>query len=966
MQSLWRRVGGGVRVVLVMLFIFSRASTAHAQNAQITGVAKDQSGGVMPGVTMTAKNLATGLTRSEVTDGTGNFRLVALPPGTYTITAEIQGFNTETRPNIILTIDETATIDFTLKPATVAERVTVTSASPVVDVTRSDVGTELTTQQIQDLPIAARRWIDMAMLTPASSQDQIRGQFYRGNVSIGAGVTNFFSTGNLVDGVSNTWVEQGESRQNFPMDGIQEFKVSTSSYKAEYGLATGGVVNIVTKSGSNDLHFGGFLFYRNAAMTAQQYFQSAMAPHSRYQDGGTIGGPLVKDKLHYFFTYERTDENVYNSVSTPAWPQYSGTYQSKQYRWTYLGRVDAQPKDGQSLFFRFAQEYEYRPELTVGGTTIPSSSFDFSVPRTSAVGGQTWVINARALNEFRLQYAYSKYEVAPPGSHGSWDAGYFGSDRVNLCTPVFQYPSVTVGGCGNSQMGPEHRYQVKDDFAYQLPAWLGRHQLKTGADFSYVPFQEDSLGSPLGIWTFPLDQVYDSSNPRTWPTQYTQSLPTYANLPSKYYGLYVQDDWEPTRGLTFNLGLRYDRQLGAYGDYLNNDLTLTGQLLGAQAAQAPLTVPFIDTGVRGNAKNFGPRVGFAWDPARDDRMNVHAGWGIYYDNMRTLQLGGEITWPQAQQIIISHPSYPDPLQGQSRSAFLSTAPPNIQIMANDLRSPYSRSFTGGVTRELTRDVGIDADFTYVNRFADGNVGGNFGYVDINLPDPTTGKRPYPQYGRVQQLQSVGQSTYRALLLKLDKRFSHRWSALVSYTLAVARDQPIANALGGVYGFSQEDGYSLADRRHVLRASGTMQLPYGLQASAILDLRSSLPFNPATNIDINKDGYAADVPPGVPFRSGCRDLNLSAVNAFRGTFNLQPVSTVACSGYQDIDLRFSKSFAFQNHRFELIGQLFNITNRANFGPPVSNPLSATFGQVNQILQYINAPSRQGELAIRFQF
>ena len=149
-------------------------------------------------------------------------------------------------------------------------------------------------------------------------------------------------------------------------------------------------------------------------------------------------------------------------------------------------------------------------------------------------------------------------------------------------------------------------------------------------------------------------------------------------------------------------------------------------------------------------------------------------------------------------------------------------------------------------------------------------------------------------------------------------------------------------------------------------SGTVQLPWTVQLSAILDLRSSLPFNPGTTVDINKDGYAADVPSGVALRSGCRDLNLSAVNAYRATFGLAPVDTVACPSYQDVDLRLSKSIPFQGHRFELIAQLFNLTNHTNFATPVSNPLSKTFGQVNQILPYINAPSRQGEIAVRFEF
>jgi outer membrane receptor protein involved in Fe transport len=940
--------------------LFACASDLYAQNAQVTGQVKDSSGGVIPGAAVTAKNQANGLIRSETTDAGGNYRLVALPPGTYTVSTELQGFSAETRPDIVLNIDQTATINFTLKPASVSETVTVSGESPVVDVTRSDVSTAMSTQQIQDLPVAARRWIDMAMLTPGTSQDAIRGQFYRGNVSIGAGVTNFYSTGNVVDGVNNTWAEQGEPRQNFPMDAIEEFKVSTSAYKAEYGLATGGVLNVVTKSGTNDLKFSGFFFYRNAGMTEKQFFQTVNPPYSRYQDGGSIGGPIVKNKIHYFFTFERTDENLYNTVNAPAWPEFAGTFQSQQYRWTYLGRVDDQISQGQSLFFRFAKEYEYRPALTVGGVVTPSNSFDFSVPRTSAVAGHTWVINARALNDVRFQYAFSKYEVAPPNSHGSWDPGYFGPDRTNFCQTQFNYPSIQIGGCGASQMGPEHRYQFKDDFSYQLPEFHGRHQLKVGFDYSYLPFDEDSINAPLGTWTFPLDKPYDANNSATWPTQYTQSLPNYANLPTKYYGLYVQDDWEVANGLTVNVGVRYDRQLGSFNEDVNHLMSLIGDKLGPQFATFPVNVPFIDTSQRGDRNNVGPRVGFAWDPARNGATNIHAAYGIYYDNMRTLVNAGELTWPQTQQIIISKPAFPDPLQGKSRSAFLSTAPPNITFMDNRAQNPDSRSFNLGLTRQLTQGVGLTADFTMVNRYHDRSN------VDINLPDPVTRVKPYPQFGRVTELASVMNTSYRALLVKLDKRMSNHWSGLVSYTLSAAKDQPIANDLGGTYGFIREDGYSLADRRNKLVVSGTLQLPWDMQVSAIVDLRSAVPFNPSGSRDLNNDGYTADTPIGVGFRTGCRNLNLDAVNAYRSANKLSTVDSVACPGYQDTDIRLSKAFLMQGHRLELIAQLFNITNHANFGPPVSNPLSATFGQVNQIASYINAPSRQAELAIRFLF
>src|SRR5499427_6532423 len=328
------------------------STAASAQNAQITGTVKDSSGGIIPGATITARNGETGLTRVAVTDNNGDFRLPSLTPGRYSVSTELSGFSTETRPDIILIIDQTAIIHFVLKPAAVSETVTVTGESPIVDVTRSDVSTSVSTQQIQDLPVASRRWIDLAMLTPGTSQDNIRGFFYRGNVNIGAG-TREYSNGFIVDGVNNTWAEMGEPRQNFAMDAIQEFKVSTSNYKAEYGLATGGLLTVVTKSGTNKMHSSALLFFRHSDLTAEEYPQLQLdrqqgvpdgtnkPPYHRYQYGGTVGGPIIQNKTHYFVAYEGTNEQQNFTINTHGvWPDQDKVYPSKQNRWTYNVKID--------------------------------------------------------------------------------------------------------------------------------------------------------------------------------------------------------------------------------------------------------------------------------------------------------------------------------------------------------------------------------------------------------------------------------------------------------------------------------------------------------------------------------------------------------------------------------------------------------------------------------------------------
>lgn len=948
-----------LRGALIVSLLLLGAAPALAQNAQISGTLKDDTGGVLPGASVTARNQDTGLVRTAVTEGAGTYRLQALPPGTYTVTAELAGFSTQERRNLVLVIDQSAVADFQLKTATISETVTVTGEAPIVETRTSTVATAITSAQIQDLPVASRRWIDLAMLTPGVSQDNIRGFFYRGNVNIGAG-TREYSNGFLVDGVNNTWAQMGEPRQNFAMDSIREFKVQQSTYKAEFGLATGGVLNVVTRSGTNDFSGSGFTFFRDQALTAKTVFEAARPDFRRWQYGGTFGGPIRKDRTHFFSAIERTDENQFFTVNTVGrFPTYDGTYVSDQYRWTYSVRMDHQLSGSQMVFLRAAQEIEYRPIITSGGRVHPTASFDFAVPRDSYVAGHTWVLNPRLINDFRVQYAYSKYEVAPPYSHGSWEPGDFGPDRLGYCTPVFNYPSLQLGGCGNSQMGPEKRFQVKNDLAWTLGE---SHQIKLGADLSVISFRSDSLGSPRGSWTFPRDAVYDPNDRSTWPTQYTNSLPTFAEIPIRHFATYVQDDWRLAPTLTLNVGLRYDVQFGSYNENLPDLLGRIGNKLGSRFATYPVTVPFHQgADARGDRNNFGPRVGASWDVNGDGRTNVHVGYGLFYDNMRTLQNFGELTWPQALTIIINNPSYPDALQGRSRDEFVSTAPPNINVMDNANVSPYAHQFSGGVQKMLGSHFAIGADIIVVDRKSDRDT------VDLNLPNQTTRVKPYPQFARVNYWQPTADNRYRALLAKFEKRMSNRYQYLISYTLSKSEDDSFQNVYGDRYGYVKETFPGLADRRHRLVMSGIVQGPWGLQMSLIGDFRSSLPMNPTSSIDINNDGYTNDIPAGVTRFSGCRDLNLSAINTFRQSRGLAPVSDVSCPGFANVDLRLSKVFTlFGGHNMEFIGQLFNIANRANYNVPNNNITAATFGQSTSLLPNINAPSRQVEFAVRYRF
>jgi hypothetical protein len=442
------------------------------------------------------------------------------------------------------------------------------------------------------------------------------------------------------------------------------------------------------------------------------------------------------------------------------------------------------------------------------------------------------------------------------------------------------------------------------------------------------------------------------------------------------YAGYLQDDWQVSDGLTFNLGLRYDLQLGSFNENVPDLLGKIQDKLGRDGV-FPFDVSVFPQprATRGDRNNFGPRAGVAWDPASNGVMNIHAAYGLFYDNMRTLQNFGELTWPQAKTITIQSPSFPDPFGGRSREAFLSNTPPTVTVGSNGQVNMYAHQLNVGVNRMLTRDLALTADVSTVYRYGDRDS------VEINIPGQTTRQRPYPPFVRVNFWQPTADNSYKALLLKVDKRMSNHYQTLLSYTLSKADDNSFTSALADRYGFTKVERPGVADRRHRLVASGIVGLPYEMQVSAIGDFRSSLPFGPVTSgLDLNNDtlfGTAiatSDLPPGVIPNSGCRSLDLDAINAFRTARNLTRVSQVDCPGFTNIDLRFSKFFRFGRSRAELIAQLFNIFDRANFNTPNNNIGSGDdattgrplFGTVTSLLPNINAPSRQAEFAIRFQF
>jgi hypothetical protein len=957
-RSKWNEIGTKLGVSLAMLALAAGIAFAQGGEADIIGTVTDSSGAVIPTAQVTLTNVETGVART-VTTQDGQYIFSPVSPGTYNISVKATNFQTQSITHLLINIGVHLTQDVVMKVGNSEQTVEVSGAVPVVDTSSQSVAGIVDQEQITTLPINTRQYLNLALLEPGTSQDATR-TFYN-NVQVGGG-GYFYANGFMIDGVRNTWAEQGEPRQNFPEGAVQEFKVYVNQYPAEYGLYMGGLVVVATKSGTNNFHGEVFEYWRNEALNRDNQFQQAAEkaehtgnPFNRNQYGGDIGGPIIADRTHFYAAFERTQTASSYTIFTSE-PQFyganQGTFNQPLTDQMLTGRVDHQINNNQSIFARYAQEWNKLTFQGCGGS-FEQFCYDGLIPRHSFVAGHTWTPTLTSVNDFRFQYAYSSYQLGPPGHIWSdvntmaTNAAATGQLQIAYSFPSFSY------GAGYQEDGVEKRYEGSDVFSLQK----GPHSLRFGLDINYIPFIDATAFNVRGTFTFGTDQLFNPNDPNTItaltnPILFTASLPAVVNsVPTWELGFFAMDDWKIRPGLTLNLGLRYDRELGSFNENLN-------------LKSFPEPIPFIgNPSNRGDANNFGPRFGIAWDPFHKGRDVFRAGFGLYYNNIQTLLNFNEIRNLSECNIIISNPSYPDPYNGKNPASFCSAAPPNVTVLAPNYRNPYSQQYGIGYSHQFTNDLALQVDGVYQHAFRD------FRNVDLNFPDPTTGIRPLPAWGAILQQQSTSQAKYKALFVRADKRFSHRYMFTVSYTLSYARDDNPQNSVTDYSDPNLDWGPSNVDRRNSIVASGTVNLPWSLTLGAIWTARSSVPFS-ALAATFNADGTQQYVP-GTSRNQGNRDLNLAAVNAYRATQGLSPVtaSQLNTNPYDSFDVHLSRSFKLGAERhLEVIAQVFNLFGHENLAGVsagtsgyVTNAASPGFGTLGSA-----GNLQQAELAARFVF
>ena len=897
-----------VAVVVVVLASVPRGSFAQVTTAEVAGTIADESGAVLPGVAVTARNVQTGLERSTVSNEHGRYTLFALPPGEYVIRAELAGFGTDSRDGLSLSINQQVVLNLTLKVATVAESVTVTSEAPLVQTTKAELGQTIDTKTIDSLPLNGRDFAQLAALVPG-----VKSTGTGATLNIGGQISrnNSFS----VDGVDNNSELLGGRQARYSQDVIREFQVLTNQFSAEFGRASGGVVNILTRSGTNDTDGRAFYYLRDEALDATPVFAAAKAPFRRQQFGGTMGGPIVRDRTHYFASIERLTEDRVASVVTPV---LRGDFPQPTYETLGFGKLTHQISDRHSLLASYNMAKQNQEGQGVGGRQLPSHAFDNRTTNHIFVLGQTSVFSGTAMNEFRfsVQRRRTQSDAREPG-------------------PEIQRPSTIEGRANNMPQGwVEDRYQIVENFT-KIFDWRGEHSLKLGSDISLI--RGDSVVETLfhGQWVFATDRAFDANDLTTYPIQYSiRTGDPYVATPNNILAFYVRDNWRPHSSITFNLGLRYDLEVATIGSVYPTD-----------------------------KNNFAPRFGFAWTPFADAKTVVHGGYGLFYDQlfgnlqMNMLRAGAPppIGIGITRTTVLNNPGYPDPFSRPGTAAV-----EDGLISDGQEISPYSDQINLGVSRQLTSTMAFTAHYVRVRGYHMARP------HDHNAPDMVTGVRPLPAYGKIYTYETSGNTWYNALQASFDKRLSNRFQFLAAYTLSKTEDDiwptfinQVGSAPQSQFDLDAEKSVSTIDERHRLVVSGVVHLPVGFQLGAILTTFSGRPYNITTGRDNNLDGHVSDRPNFAPDAQG----NARYVDPGIGFGVLGNLERNAGRGtaYAALDLRLSKILRFGGTSVELMGEAFNVTNRVNFNAYQGNIRSALFGQPNTAFD-----SRQVQIGAKIDF
>ena len=973
------------RIALVLaVLLVAWPAAAQRTTGTVAGRLTDEQGAAVPGATVTASSDATGFTRTTTSDETGVYRLAALPVDTYRVVIELQGFTTVEHPAVVVNLARVTDLDVTVRVAQLAETLTVTADAPLVSTSSSGLGEVVDLARIENLPLNGRQFANLAATVPGVGlgfhSDSTKTSQYSPQISGGNGRNINY----LVDGGDNNDDTTGGLLQQFPLEAIQEFNVMTHRFNAEYGRSGGAVINVVTRSGTNTLRSSWFTLFRDDALNARTFSEKTLgvdkSPYRRFQYGGSLGGPIVTNRLHYFGALERTQQDTKQPVNTLGlYPSIDGVYDIPYRETMFTGKLTATISGAQYLSLRYgrnqnSQPNNAHPRFLPESWSTSTNSFD------SVNANHNWVARATTLNELVVQYSDFR-NVVPESSGG----------------PTIIYPNGVRAGA--SMLAPQsteqRKWLLRDDVTWSLSGFGGMgHTLKAGGSWLHEPrlfTSSSALFSGVYILT---------ASALNAPVRDVQVFggETEANTPLDFYAVYVQDDWRATERLTLNLGVRWDYVAGVPLDQENNHNFRVLQAAGAAGRFAGTALSDFGKTTETDKDNIQPRLGFVYDVRGDARDVIRGGWGIYTDFAYTAanQLFAAIDTVGGAGPIFSatNPAglakedgtpflVGDPL---STIAHLNVIKPNLPrltglVVSPRLEQPYTMQSNVGWSHEFGGYTAVSADYVRVTGH-DLNVrlrpnvlvNGRRALADLAIQ---------PNSPNFRTAISEGRSNYDALILALRRRMSGGLDLNASYTLSESRstigpasdelDHNLVQDISDPFGDVQNGPNARTDARHRVTVSAIVQAPWNVSIAPFFMYRSGLPTHTIEGVDLNGDGNLVD-------RTALAYRYTGLDDAGRATFEEDgPCETVNCSRrapFSQLNLRVSRGFALpRNARVEAIVEVFNLFNAKNPFIPLTtqrrtsaNPAQlAAFMQPSAYAGDFQQPEqRVGQIGFRLTF
>lgn len=957
-------LGGAVlhlrSITLLFLLMLGGTVATAQQNANIIGRVLDSTGLAVPGASITVRETVTGRQFTTVTNDGGEYRVLNLPPGKFRVEARAEGFRPGAAEVEIL-VGQAANVPFTLEVGSITESVSVSAEALLVDVSTSQVGGNVDRRQMEHLPLAGRNWMELSL--------QVKG-ITANSVDQRPGVERDEQFQLNLDGQQVTQKNAASSfgQPKFSREAIAEFQISTNMFDITQGRSTVSQVQAISKSGTNDLHGSAYAYLRDDSMNAADPVANRVLPYSNQQIGGSIGGAIVKDKLHYFGTYEYERQPNTLFVQPNLLTGQSYEFQNTIRDNSTLVRVDHTASDRDRFNYRFSQWNTRRP-FDVSATAFPGYGGDRTRKSYNALGTWARVLGASSVQELKIGY-----------NHFSWANAIVAPELNN--TPLFRFTSVNIGASRDWPSGfDQNLFSARYDFT----TLKGRHEIKFGAEYlHWIDTGEWHLmergefiftSNPPDLTTrFPASAW---NNPSAWNLtgleqyvqRYDQSFGDYnIRIPRPTVALWIGDNWRIHDRLTLNLGLRWDDDWGATAVPDSSSLTTT--IFGGGR--------LFKSDIRDH-NNIAPRIGFAFRPTAGDDFVIRGGSGFYYGTAIS-----NIVYGQQQNMRLVTASFPydglpgfiqDPTRGVTGEQILSGAVPlpalAPRVVAHDFKMPYTIQNALGFSKQVGSSLVIESDLIHwrslrnpiardLNLFYDPVTGYN--------RNPNTG-RPDPAYSQIQFMESTANADYMALASSITRRFNGRFQAGLTHTVMFYKNdnsnsfQITAN---NSFDYAGEWSRSTDFQRNTIRAHALFNLPWGFNLSGMYGYGSG--------------NYYTTTIAGSPYgKPGSNRLNVgnpitvlaSTADRFDGpsvigTGEVAPRNALKGFPLHKVDLRLAKVIPLgEKLRISVQGELFNALNHRNFGAYNSVINTTTFGEPRQNQGNGYLP-RTGQIGIRLDF